>query len=114
MNILRETIGYLAEQLDVSVSADVPANRPESFVTVSRDGGSVTAYDDRPNLTVQVWHKDRLQVEGLADDVVDALVAMRDAIDGVSRVDVQKSYYPEQGAQVFPRYVLSCAVYCSR
>ena len=114
MNILKTTIGYLAETLEVPVSTDVPVQRPQVFVTVNRDGGPVTRFDDRAALTVQVWYKDRLQVESFADDVIDALQAMPNAIDGVYRVDTQKSWYPEQGAQTFPRYVLSCEIYCHR
>jgi hypothetical protein len=112
VNILTTTIGYLAGRLDVPVASDVPASRPTAFVTVSRDGGAVSAYQDRPRLTVQVWHKDRLQLEALADAVVGALIAMRDAVDGVSRVDCQKAYYPEQGAKLYPRYVVYCDVVC--
>ena len=114
MNILKTTIGYLANTLEVPVSTDVPANRPLAFVTVNRDGGPVTRVDDRAALTVQVWHEDRLQVETLADEAVHVLITMPDSVDGVYRVDVQKAWFPEQGTQTFPRYVLTCEVYCSK
>lgn len=112
MNILKTTISYLAESLDVPVSTDTPAQRPQAFVTVNRNGGTITRVDDRAAITVQAWHKDRLQVEAFADDVVHALQTMPDAIDGVYRVDIQKSWFPEQGAQTFPRYLLTCEIYC--
>lgn len=114
MNILKSTIGYLAETLNVLVSTDAPENRPSAFVTVNRSNGAVTRVDDRATLTVQAWCKDRLQAETFADDVVNALLVMPDAIDGVFSVETQKAWFPEQGTQTFPRYVITCAVYCRK
>lgn len=114
MNILTETIAHLGEVLDLPVRTEVPAERPEAFVTVERSGGSTTRVDDRATLTVQVWCRDRLRAESLMESARDALLTMPDAVEGVHRMDVSTSYYPEQGSQTWPRYVLTCLAYCRR
>ena len=114
MNALKEVIARLSATTGVHVSADVPAERPDAFVTVERGGGGVTAYDDRPSLTVQVWCRDRLAVEDLVERVEDSLLSMRDEVDGVQSVSVDRSYFPERGATLWPRYVLSVNAYCAR
>lgn len=114
MNILETTIAHLGVALGVPVSADVPASRPEAFATVERAGGATTRVDDRSSLTVQVWSRDRLALEALADAACDALLTMPDAVDGVYSVEVQKSYYPEQKRETWPRYVLACSTYCRK
>lgn len=114
MNVLKTTIAHLAAELDVPVSSNVPENRPRAFVTVERAGGTVTEVDDTASLTVQVWHADRLELESLAEDACDALLAMPALTDGVMSVEVQKSYYPEQVNGYWPRYVVACTAYCAR
>jgi hypothetical protein len=115
MNILIETIAYLDDRLNVPVSADVPAQRPDAFVTVSRDGGGKTKVDDRATITVQVWDSDRLALETLNDAVCDALLDMPNAVNGVFKVSIEtNSYYPLQVGGNFPRYVISAYVYSGR
>jgi len=115
MNVLTETIAYLGGVLSVPVSADVPANRPDAFVTVSRDGGGTTEVDDRPTITVQVWDADRLELETLNETVGDALLAMPQHVTGVFSVSIDTvSYYPLQVGGNFPRYVLTVSVYAGR
>lgn len=115
MNALEKVIARLSATTGVHVSSDVPAERPDAFVTVERGGGGVTAYDDRPSLTVQVWCRDRLAVEDLVERVEDSLLSMRDEVDGVQSVSVTtRSYFPEQGEALWPRYVLDVDAYCAR
>lgn len=115
MNVLEEIIGYLADVLDVPVSSDVPAERPDAFVTVERSGGSSSLVDQSPTLTVQAWNRDRLALETLADDVEAAMLAAPQAIVGVFDAEIEtRSYYPLQVGDTFPRYVLTCALYCRR
>lgn len=114
MNVLETTIAHLSGELGVPVAASVPATRPDAFATVERGGGAVSEYDDRAALTVQVWHRDRLALEALAERACDALLSMPRDVDGVMRVEVQKSYYPEQVGGYWPRYVVACDAYCAR
>ena len=112
MNTLIETIAYLGGVLSVPVSADVPPDRPDAFVTVERSGGGRTEVDDSPTLTVQVWDSDRLALETTKDAVCDALLAMPQHVIGVFSVSIDtESYYPLQVGGTFPRYVLSVGVY---
>lgn len=112
MNVLVETITFLGDSLGVPVSAEVPAERPDSFVTVEHSGGTVDEVSEVASLTVQVWDADRMDLEELVESACNALLSMRYAVDGISRVDIpSKSYYPEQSAGTFPRYVLSATVY---
>ena len=115
MNVLKETIAYLNGALDVPVSSDVPANRPDAFVTVERSGGGKTKVEDRATLTVQVWDADRLALETLEESVGDALLLMPQYVDGVFSVSIDtESYYPLQVGGTFPRYVLTASVYAGR
>ena len=114
MNVLEATIAHLSASLGVPASSNVPAKRPGAFVTVERGGGSVTQVDDEAQLTVQVWDRDRLEIEGFADRACDALLCMPHAVRGVMSVKVEKTYYPEQVDGYWPRYVVSATVYCSR
>jgi len=112
MNVLETAISHLSSALAVPVSSNVPAQRPDAFVTVERAGGSVTKVDDHASLTMQVWDRDRLALEQLTEDTVMAMLRMPDAVDEVFSAEVQKSYYPEQVNGYFPRYVLAVEIYC--
>lgn len=52
---------------------DVPANRPELFVTVERTGGGHDTFRDMPQVVVQAWARSRWEASELADDVAAAL-----------------------------------------
>lgn len=112
MNVLHETIAALAEAVDVPVSADVPRERPDAFVTVERSGGGDSETVGTAVLTVQAWSRDRAELEQLVDSVSAALLGMRYTRDRIGRVEVQRSYYPEQVTQTWPRYVLTCTLTC--
>lgn len=115
MNVLKDLIQYLAGKLDVQVSTEVPAHRPDSFVTVQREGGGASKVDQSPTFTVQVWNRDRLALEDLAESVETAILQSPDHIVGVFSAEVlTESYYPLQVGETFPRYVLTCALYCRR
>lgn len=66
----------LQPELDgIPVSGDVPATRPERFVTVERTGGGMDAYGllDRSMFAVQCWATSRDQAGSLAQTVVPLL-----------------------------------------
>ena len=48
-------IGYLRNELGVHVSASVPRDRPQRFVTVERTGGALDQFRDLPMFAVQAW-----------------------------------------------------------
>lgn len=63
------------ELADVSVSMDVPQDRPERFVTVERTGGGSTTRGiiGTPTIAVQCWAGTRLEAADLADTVAGVL-----------------------------------------
>jgi hypothetical protein len=63
-------IEYLGNILTVPVSADVPKDRPVSFVTVEQTGGSKEGISiDSATVAVQSWSKTRYHAASLADAV---------------------------------------------
>lgn len=62
-------IDYLNRMLDVPVFADVPADRPDSFVTVERTGGRAGVGVDYPTLVFQAWAPTRARAAKLAATV---------------------------------------------
>ena len=112
MNALIETIGYLNARLSVPVSSDVPTERPEAFVAIERTSGE-EGLVSTPILTVQAWDADRLELEGLQSELVGALLRMPEEVDGVSRVEVSSTYYPETAnGPLWPRYVSTARLWC--
>ena len=87
MNVEVSIISGLGTVLDVTVYADVPKNRPDSFVTVERTGGGRDAYGliDRPTIAVQSWAKTRYEAAQLAN-TVDAVMHSLVGYDGITSV----------------------------
>ena len=76
MNIETKIIDYLKKK-GFQVYANVPSNRPASFVTVERTGGSHdSVVIDRPTVAIQAWADKRLSASELAYSVRDALSEM--------------------------------------
>lgn len=74
MNVENLIVQWLAGQpefADIPVSTDVPADRPDSFVTLERTGGNETTWGliDRPTLAVQCWAPTRTKAGDLAETV---------------------------------------------
>lgn len=58
MNIEEAVISHLRTG-GLDAYADVPAERPASFVTVERTGGEASVRIDRPTVAVQAWGPSR-------------------------------------------------------
>lgn len=114
MKILETCIKHLADRLDAPVSTDVPENRPDRFATVEYGFGNATAYDQTATLAVQAWCRDREALEGFAEEVADALLAMETDIDWVFSVGVQMRYFPETKPALFPRYVITATFHAGK
>jgi hypothetical protein len=75
MNIESIVINALDEILSVPVSADVPKDRPKSFVTVERTGGGKNGVTiDNATLAVQSWDTSRSKASTLAETVDTAML----------------------------------------
>lgn len=66
MNIESLIVKFLKEKLTVPVSADIPAKRPPSFITLERTGGAIRANLDYPVIAIQCWAHSRLEASNLA------------------------------------------------
>lgn len=51
---------------DLTAYLEVPADRPQRFVTIERVGGRELEYSSRPTIAVQVWAETRWQAAQLA------------------------------------------------
>ena len=97
-------IAWLAKELGLPVSADVPDPRPKTFITVERVGGARdSVVVDRPSVAVQCWASSRAQAATLAYRV-SALIPRLAFIDRVARAEQDTLYnFPDlEGGN--PRY----------
>lgn len=87
-------IAYLGGALNVPVSADVPADRPEAFVTVEQTGASYSdhALLERPSLAIQSWAGTRYEAAALARRVHELMVGLRYAGGPVCHVSATGPY----------------------
>lgn len=76
---------------------DVPADRPERFVTVEREGGGTENMVDLPGVTVQTWGRTRAEAESDAQ-AIKRLVELASATgtlpDGVYTMRTNAGPYP--------------------
>lgn len=102
MSVEAIVIAGLSEALDVPVYADVPSERPETFVTVERTAGGrdVHGLVDRPQLAVQSWAPTRYLASALSDEVDAAMRSL--AGWPITKVATDRIYnFPAEGS---PRY----------
>ena len=57
----------------VKASVQVPATRPEKFVTVERTGGKIDAFSDSPTFAVQAWAPTKAEAAALAEQTASAI-----------------------------------------
>lgn len=93
MDIEAEVIAFLRDYLGLKAYAEVPARRPDEFVTVERTGG---AYDgvvvDRPTLAIQAWSTSRYQASNIGRLIAESLPFMVE-VSGVNNVDINTGPY---------------------
>ena len=95
MNIETKIINYLNKN-GFQAYANVPSNRPTSFVTVERTGGSCdSVVIDRPIVAIQAWSDNRLSASELAYSVRDTLSEMVSEVN-ICKVSINSIYnYPD-------------------
>lgn len=74
MSIEEVIIDYLAGELGVGVSGDVPHPMPEEFVTVEKTGGSISDHVRSATLAVQSWSTSRAAADALNETVKAAML----------------------------------------
>lgn len=80
-SVLEEVVTYLDGTLDVPVSTQAPATRPQSFVLVDPVGGYSSLDERHPEFAVQSWATTYDAAEQLAREVCDAMLA-NDSMSG--------------------------------
>lgn len=94
-----------SELTGIPVSTDVPAQRPERFVTVERVGGDETPFVDHPLLVIQCWDVSRVKASFLAQRVK-TLLERATRIPAVARVHIESMLnYPLD--EHSPRYQIT-------
>nr|DAY05851.1 MAG TPA: tail completion protein [Caudoviricetes sp.] len=57
----------------VKAFVQVPATRPEKFVTIERTGGKIDAFSDSPTFAVQAWAPTKAEAAALAEQTAAAI-----------------------------------------
>lgn len=75
-SVLQEVVSHLAAKLDVPVSTDAPAERPDAFVLVQPVGGMSNILDLHPQYAIQAWARTTDAAEELVRDCCDAMLSL--------------------------------------
>lgn len=70
---LEEVVAYLSQSLDVPVSTEAPAERPEAFVLVDPVGGTASLDALHHDYAIQAWATDYADAEALIREVCDVM-----------------------------------------
>lgn len=86
---------------------DVPANRPDEFITVERTGGAKGKILDAGTYAVQVWATTRSRAASLADKTAAYLNTEAPQRPEIAAVNVASAYnFPDPDSRT-PRYQLT-------
>ena len=87
---------------------EVPADRPQRFVTIERTGGNELEYSSHPTIAVQAWAETRWQASQLATETVLPRLLDLDLLDPIAAVTVESVIdFPEPGPPPQPRYQIT-------
>lgn len=75
-SVLQEVVAHLAATLDVPVSTEAPARRPDAYVLVDPVGGTSTLDALHQDFAVQAWATTYEAAEALVRECCDAMRAM--------------------------------------
>lgn len=88
MNATAINVAILSDALDVPVTTQVPKDRPERMVCVSRSGGTMDEFFDRPEITLICWGSTDAEASGLAISAIHALSEAAQTHDLLSSSDL--------------------------
>lgn len=90
---------------------EVPADRPQRFVTIERVGGSELEYSSHPILAIQVWAETRWQAAQLATGTLLPRLLDLDLLDPIAAVTVESVIdFPDPGPPPQPRYQITISL----
>ncbi len=102
---------WLTEQTGTRFYQDVPANRPDSFGTVSLSSVSGDRFVTRPVLSVKCWATDRKKAASLAESAWEALFKA-DRLTNVFGVSMVGDYRDKDNASGMVRRNLTVQLTC--
>lgn len=90
---------------------EVPADRPQRFVTIERVGGRELEYSSRPTIAVQVWAETRWQAAQLATGTLLPRLLDLDLLDPIAAVTVESVIdFPDPGPPPQSRYQITISL----
>ena len=92
MDAVETIVAALSGSLECRVVTDVPAERPATFVDVSRVGGTTGLFLDRPLVACTAWAGSDADAYALAESVADAMLALPDTEPNVGGVEANAFY----------------------
>lgn len=101
---------------DYVVSGNIPAERPEKFITVDRTGGPREAMVlDRAEILIEVYNKDdRLDASNKAYEIGDKLNELLAYNENITRAVVNSTVNLTDLIGQFERYQVYCDIYHRR
>lgn len=76
----------------VKAFVQVPASRPEKFVTIERTGGKIDAFSDAPTFAVQAWAPTKAEAAALAEQTAAAIDSWPKTEASVADATVESLY----------------------
>ena len=96
---------------DLTAYLEVPADRPQRFVTIERVGGRELEYSSHPILAVLAWAESRWQAAQLATGTLLPRLLDLDLLDPIAAVSVESVIdFPDSGPPPQPRYQITISL----
>lgn len=92
MDLMGRIVAHMSTALSVPVSTEVPENRPQRFVTLNRNGGSIDRFLEYQRITVDAWDVSDERAAALIGAAIDAAIDMPYRIANVATVDAESAY----------------------
>lgn len=98
---------YLQDECGVPCRVEVPAARPDRFMTIERTGGACSLGVDRPIVAVQCWANSKAEAYILALTARESLINLPNEVSQICRATVESIYdFPDPDSDM-RRYQLN-------
>ena len=106
MDDIALVVGILTDAMDVPVSTEVPASRPERFVMVALGSDQSDMFIHRPTFNLTVWGSSDKDAHGLAVSAMHALVDAAQTHPLLSHVSLESMARDEWTKDGHARYLV--------
>lgn len=113
MDIIKDTVAHLSNELGVRVASQRPANPDPRMVTVRRVGGGGTMFRDTPRVEVTAWAESDVAAYELADLAADSMFTLPAYSANIAEVE-RNSYYSNTYTDGTPRWTGVYVIVCNR